>query len=825
MFGFFRKKKADNQIVIPPAGRSSKEEPSNILQSMAGWMSYYDGISPVIPWDYLEFLIKIALVNPDISHAIKNWINMANNGHNLIVEGVSDRIIEKAQDRLNQKAVSLYERSGGVDGLINHYLYQIAVTGAVSSEDVVEETRDGVKRIAIVPVRKIRFKYEEDEYQPYYVTNEGELIKLNPYTYAYYAYQVIENSPYAKPPILAAIEPVLMQRDAMDNMKYILRKLGLLGLVALTLKKMTKQPNETDEELRKRMQAYASSVMDALKKNFNKGLMVKFEDQTLEHFNITGEARGAKDIFVLLEEQMASGIGVDSSILGRSYHTTETFANVMYMFMVRDANNFRRLVKRRMEKTYRLDLLLAGIPINDVTLNFNPNPARDPQSEAQAEQILTNNVIKKVQVGLIDPDTGAQELGYDEWFDPSLVNGMSAEPLPIFGSKKLKRVKFVFNASRGRYEFVRPRIFLRSEKIQMRNLAAEDEVRRRVEQFANSYLKNVRKFLDRGREQAIRDIVDFIRQSDFADFLGADDFAERMYLFFAERYPSAFKGIKSKQAIKKDAQKIYETYRLRDKSVFHKAPEITFTMDAIDKKTIAFISDLDNFYLSKFIHNHNVNSSFHSFLKDQFLEKGEGLFDRTSENVLSEFQQLLRSRAIEIEDWAAKRIINTSVQRMRSWAQVGQLDEAGFEYAEVYNPSPEAEICIYMNGKIIPIGPARQAIERFIQMTPEEFEANLHPITPQMIESKGVEQATADGEGFPPYHPNCHTRLIAYESDSGNQSKITGTYLEQFLGHFDAHSHNSIASAQNTQNARLKRVLNTSPLKVPGNGKHKVGEF
>lgn len=821
MFKFFRKKKTDNQTIIPPAGRSSKEEPSNILQSMAGWMSYFDGISPVIPWDYLEFLIKVAMINPDISHAVKNWINLANNGHNLIIEAANDRIIQKAQDRLNQKAVSLYERSGGVDGLINHYLYQIAVTGALSSEDVIEANRNGVKHIAIVPVRKIRFRYEQDEYQPYYLTNEGELLQLNPYTYAYYAYQVIENSPYAKPPILAAIEPVLMQRDAMDNMKYILRKLGLLGLVALTLKKMTKQPNETDEELRKRMQNYASQVMDSLKKNFNKGLMVKFEDQTLEHFNITGEARGAKDIFTLLEEQMASGIGVDSSVLGRSYHTTETFANVMYMFMVRDANNFRRLVKRRMEKTYRLDLLLAGIPVNDVTLNFNPNPARDPQSEAQAEQIHTNNVIKKVQVGLIDPDTGAQELGYDQWFDPELINGLNAGPLPVFGQRKLKRIKLVFNKANERYEFNRPRIFLRTERAEEQNLTAEEAVRKRVEQFANSYLKNMRQFLNKGREQAIKDVVDFIRKSDFGEFMGADDFAERMYLFFAERYPSVFKGLKSKQAIKRDAQRIYETYRLRDKSAFKKAPEISFTMDAIDKKTVDFISNLDNFYLSKFIHNHNVKSSFHSFLKDQFLEKGEGLFDRTSDSVLGEFQQLLKERAVEIEDWAAKRIINTSVQRMRSWAQIGQLNEAGFEYAEIYNPSPEAEICVYMNGKIIPIGPAREAVGRFAQMTPEEFEGNLHPITPSLIESKGVEQATADGEGFPPYHPNCHTRVIAYESDSGSESRIMdANSIERFLAHFDDHSHRNIPGAQNRQFTRFKRVLNTSPLKVPGNGRH-----
>ena len=483
----FRRRQTDMQDrrevvgTIPPEGRSSVEEPVNILTGMSQFMDAFDGISPVIPWDYLEFLTKVAIVNPDLSHAIKNWVNLANNGHHVILVSGSDQVIDAAQQRLNEKAFHLYHRSGGVDGLINHYLYDLAVSGAISSEDVVQKDLRGVAKVAVVPARKIRFKWEEEDFKPYQRTNAGEMIPLNEHTYSYFAYQVIENSPYAKPPIVASIDPILRQQDMMENIKFVMKKFGLLGLTALTLSPPTKLPNESAEEHRKRAESYASDVINALQKNFNKGLMVKFEDQNLEHYNITGNAQGAQEIMIMNEEQVASGIGVDSSILGRSYHSTETFANVMYMFMIRDANSFRRLVKRRQERTYRLDLLLAGIPVEDVSIAFNPNPARDPQSEAQAEQIQQKNVIEKVNVGLIDPDSGAQELGYNEWFDVSKIGSLA--PSQILNSANEKPViirKLNYDRDRNKYVFHRPRIVLNSSGPQQPatyNLISDDEAR------------------------------------------------------------------------------------------------------------------------------------------------------------------------------------------------------------------------------------------------------------------------------------------------------------------------------------------------------------
>jgi hypothetical protein len=62
------------------------------------------------------------------------------------------------------------------------------------------------------------------------------LIPLNPETYRYYALSTVENSPYAKPPGTAAVDAILDgQKPIMDNIRYVAKKFGLLGLVAVSV--------------------------------------------------------------------------------------------------------------------------------------------------------------------------------------------------------------------------------------------------------------------------------------------------------------------------------------------------------------------------------------------------------------------------------------------------------------------------------------------------------------------------------------------------------------------------------------------------------------
>jgi len=779
---------AQSEPVPPKAGRSSVEEIDGVLGSMSSFMQDISGLNPVVPFDILEFLTRTALVNPDFNHATTNLINLSNNGHSLVIDAGNDNVVAAAHDRLNDRAQNIYPRSAGVDGLINHYIEQIAVTGAISSEDVISAKRDGVQQVVLVPTERIRFKYLEGAYKPFQYLRDGRLIELNEITYQYFAFRTAQNSPYAIPLYLAAVENVLAQRDMQKNLNFIMRKFGLLGLVALSMQAPPKKPAESDNEHASRKEKYLNSVLSALQKNFLQGLMVKYSDQTLEHHNITGEARGSKDIWDMNEQQIASGMGVDPTIIGRNYTSTETFANVTYMFMIRQANNIRLLAKRRMEKTYALDLRLQGIPVTDLSLQFNENPARDPLAEAQARETRERAIFAKVEKGVIDPDTAAQELGYENWFDVSRLGvSVNAQPAAVN-----QRRAFVWNAKLQRYAFLRPRTFvLNQRQTGERQLASEETVNRVLSKWQRQYRKAVEPFLGTSIEEATDVLVGFIRRSNKSDFGGAEEFAEKAFASMSSVYVDAFSSPEAQAALRDSVKEIYEYYRLEDQHGFDKAPKVSFTLDAIDTRSMRFMRSIDSFYLGKYIFNPQTEAQVLDFLKTQWLENGEGLFGRTSREALRTFQSLAVDRLTPLSDYEAQRIINTSVQRMRTWANIGQIAEAGFEFAKIYNPSPEAEICQRMNGEIIPIGIARAAVDEMSQLSPAEFERRLQPITPELIDSKGIRQAVADGEGFPPYHPNCKTRLIATEEKLARRklAEITRAEMMAWLDRITVNGH------------------------------------
>ncbi|MEE9466381.1 MAG: hypothetical protein V3W14_12510 [Candidatus Neomarinimicrobiota bacterium] len=380
--------------------------------------------------------------------------------------------MEAAYRRINVKAASLARHTAGIDGLVNKYLEQVALTGAISSEDVVSLGSDpGVSEVVIVPVRQIRFRREGNQYVPYQLPEKGDEIRLNPVTYRYLAFMTIENSPYAKPPMLAALEPILDQREMKKNMQFIIRKFGLFGLISASVTPPKREIAETADEYQKRVRIYLAEVLKAFKQNFQEGLAVYTNDISVERTNLTTDARGVQELFRLNEEQVFSGLGSDSAMHGRTYSTTETYARVVYHLLQRHVEGFQRPVKRRIERTYQLDLALAGIPVENVSLHFHRPRSQDPLNDARAQEVAWRVMREKVETGLIDPDSAARELGYDAWEDAGRIPFAGGARLEFHRERALttqaeQAHRFRFDQLAQRYRHCRPRIELTAKSTQ-----------------------------------------------------------------------------------------------------------------------------------------------------------------------------------------------------------------------------------------------------------------------------------------------------------------------------------------------------------------------
>lgn len=420
---------------LPAGGRSSEE---TLAGSMSSFLAGFSSINPVISFEMLQTLKCLWLYNPDFSQYIANIVNLGNPGHSLSIDAATDATAEAAVNRLNESASRLYPQGCGIDGLISQYLTSVAWSGAISSEDVVNLAARRVEKVVLVPVEQIRFRYNKDagEYEPYQKTsgllsqdkvNQFGLIKLNTETYQYLALSTVENSPYAKPPATAAVEPIIAgQKPIMDNIQWMAQKIGLLGMVAINVVEPPKLPTESVEEHKATVQAYMTAVARSLDGKMNKGLLVLGRDQKFQHEPVTTGAQGVYDLNRLSEEQVFSGMGTMPGFHGRTDSTTETFADVVYYLLTAQVGGMQRIVKRRQEQTYRLDLRLGGIEVDGVSLQFNKAHSRNALAEAQTDQAKLTAVIQKVEKGIISPDEGAQELGYETWFDESLLGSQES---------------------------------------------------------------------------------------------------------------------------------------------------------------------------------------------------------------------------------------------------------------------------------------------------------------------------------------------------------------------------------------------------------------
>ena len=461
-------------LELPDDGRSSVE--GTLGDRIGSALDFFGSVSPVIDFEMLAVLKRLWLFNPDMAQFVANLVNLGNTGHQITVNASTDARAEAALTRVNESAARLYARSAGVDGLINQYLAQMAWSGALSSEDVVNFAARRVERVVLVPVEQIRFRYLGGEFVPHQqpATLAGltrgamGLIALNSETYRYFALLTVENSPYAKPPGTAAVASITgPQTDMLDNLKFIAKKLGILGLVSVACTPPPRKPNEEESAYQSRAQKYLRTVMKAFDNNFVKGLLVHFRDQKIDHANVASDARGAEGVWRINEEQVLSGLTMDPAFFGRTYSTTETYSGVVYKLLTSQMENMQRLVKRRMEATYRLDLRLAGMEVDGLSLAFNPARALKPYEEAQAEQIRQQMAFERCEKGVISPDQCAQELGYDSAFDPELLSSSPEVASPLqrarVGAGRAANVTtatFRFDRHAQRYRFVPPVIEL-----------------------------------------------------------------------------------------------------------------------------------------------------------------------------------------------------------------------------------------------------------------------------------------------------------------------------------------------------------------------------
>lgn len=258
---------------------------------------------------------------------------------------------------------------------------------------------------------------------------------------------------------------------------------------------------------------------------------------------------------------------------------------------------------------------------------------------------------------------------------------------------------------------------------------------------------------------------------------GADDFADAVIEEIKVAYQGSFSTARAETVVRRTTKDIYTFYRLRDTAVFGDAKKPRLTFGNVDTRAVRFFNDVDHWYFSGLIDNRS--DEVKKLLHDEYIAKGRELFGRgPSGEMLDDFRRAVGGKLDNINDFGVKTIINSSVQRIRSYANINQLRQGMYKWAKIIPTMDErtSPICIYFGEpppKYVRVGVAAAAVDRLTKLEPGDYALELYksadgkaysqdPLgyVKDRISSSGViaDSLVKEGRGFPPYHPNCRTR-------------------------------------------------------------------
>lgn len=267
-------------------------------------------------------------------------------------------------------------------------------------------------------------------------------------------------------------------------------------------------------------------------------------------------------------------------------------------------------------------------------------------------------------------------------------------------------------------------------------------------------------------KSAVSKVVSKIAKN-FAETLPEDTYQEVvekvLYIIYSNWKASFIDKIDS--TVKKWTKFLYKKYR-KDSSVLaglEKIPKVSYSLS--DYRAIEFFKDSDNFYLGRFITDESTTRKITEYIKKEYLENG-GEIGR-SDKMIEKFKENFAG-VLDGEDWKIRRVLDTTVSRMRVTGALHYMEQAEvteYEIVEVMD-SHTCAFCTHMNGKRFSVAESYSKVENLNfgdgSILKEQFPFVTSVFKkPEDMDGLSASELSARGISMPPYHPSCRGTIVA----------------------------------------------------------------
>jgi len=808
---FLKKGKSEGSFVdkktkraLPPTtGRSSVPPMFNTF----GPSQKLVEVMPDFAVEWYTTLENLAAYNHDVGFALDNIVQLANTDHDIIFsEDISDELKKQILREIYDEEDKWYNFSEGIRSFKSDIIAQGVINGAISIEIIPDIVRKTIYQVVRIPPKYIRFVYDrsQDKYSSYQIVNYPHtkdtdfngLVKLNPLTYKYVAWRRLFEGPYPTPPFLAAVEGLFIQKDMLKNFSNIMNKLGMLGFLSVKVEPPEQEAGEDETAYFQRCVTYLEDVVyPQLNKNLSNGVVAGFKDS--HEFELQGNkmnVSGASDLMKIVELIVFSGLKQDPNMLGRNYSTTETFGRVILAKMLNQIKDWQKMSDSIFKEIYKMFLLVRGYDPNIITdVISEPPTVMDKTKEEEAENKKILNVKEKRNMGIINQQDAANELGYEEpaeedWQilnpmnDPN--NGKSDPDSSKSDPKSPENEPKSDNEVRNEIKALEVALKKHVPEFQYEThechgvhttdfVTPSDFNDREMNKLVNKYFNDTVQNYRRAIVKVSKIVANLFKN--YGEATGIDRIKEDVYLAILRNWEDQFIA-KQNTTSADNIEKIYSYFR-KDKKVFGNKthfskqagqfaegdpiPEATF--DLLDFRTIDYLSDSDSLYLGKFITDESTKKKIEKYLEEKYIAGDLPLGN--DPKVLNKFQNEFE-KVLNLETWKIRRVIDTTVNNARNDANVMYMNQANIEKYEIIEIVDQltCDWCAYMNGMEFSINNAVSKIQNKVDVGPENVSLISPFATSIPIEDfKKLSDAEIQGKNIttPSYHPSCRGRTVA----------------------------------------------------------------
>lgn len=441
----------EQKTVSKPSGKRvsiPETEENSILGEFA---KIDDNTRPEEILSFIPKIRKLSRINEDVGSVYNDLIQLTNTGHRIIFnQDIPADKVNAMLSHLKKVRKKWGSNKADINSLINKWIGQIWISGALSNEWVPRMDLKGIQNGCLVDPENIRFVYnkrttffEAHQLVRNRVVEKGvnNLIKLNPETYFYRGILNDTNTPYGIPPFLTALKSISTQENMKKNIDHILEQLGLLGYLEVKVAKPNKNERENDTAYERRLDKLLDDTKKNVSNGFSDGVVVGFDDDHEFEFHATTKnLSGVSEIFNQNQVQLANGLKSSPTFIGQKSNGTESNLGIVFTKMLSQLKNVQEIVASNLEFGYLLELRLAGFQIkeSDLSVEFKTSTISDDLKLWQSKEIK-QRVLKLLLIdGIIDQEGYAEGMGYDKAYSEKPLIPYEEQGKSSNGSKEDK---------------------------------------------------------------------------------------------------------------------------------------------------------------------------------------------------------------------------------------------------------------------------------------------------------------------------------------------------------------------------------------------------